>query len=172
MDQVLAGVTKRSSKKIFLVIEIILLFFIFSAASFYGGMYFSNKKVEVAEARAKALTHLNDPANPFFVNLKGSLYGKITKIDKEKAYVESSKGGERGIFNIINPVEVIEVKQGKLNTIGTTIDKVILNENADIRVTGFEEGYVIYSVVYNRDPALELNTKEASTNATVKKPIN
>lgn len=167
MDDTQAN-TNKASKKIIFGLTAAFLVLLVIAASFYSGFYLGNQKFKSAQDKIKSLTRLNNPNNKFYVNLQGSFNGEITKIDGDKAYVESNRGGQ-GIFSIPNPVEVQEVKQGKINTLGTTRDKVILNENAEIKIAGYGEGYAIYSVVYYRDPVPNFTSEDSSAAANLKK---
>lgn len=159
------GLFKGSLGKLFPVL--IPLVLLTAVLSFFSGFYLGNRNAVNLKDELNQLTALNNPKSEIYANLKGSFNGKIVRIEGNKAYVESHKGGE-GVFSVPNPVDINEFKNGKLTNLGTTREKIVLNEQADIKISGYKEGYAIYAVTYFRDPVPKFNIQESSTSPQVK----
>lgn len=111
---------------------------------------------------------LTNPQSPVFADIKGSLAGKIVKVDGNKAYIETSKGG-RGIFNILEKLPVSEIDNGKLKELSDNPEGIRLNEDAVIQIIGTNNGYSINSITYikNTLPTIEISKpNEASGSST------
>lgn len=174
LNKTMPGSTKKSSKILFILGGIILLV-IYSTLLFSGGVFLGSNSKKTASVRVNQLTRLSDPADPMFANLQGSINGQIVSIVGNKAYFKSNKGGT-GVFNISSPVLVSEILGGKVVDLGNAPDKIKLNEEATIKITGFGNGFAIYSVTYLKDtttltlPANPLeNPKTASQTAKSKR---
>ena len=158
--------TKKSIKKkiIFLIVLII-----YSLLLLFSGIILGSVGRRAAVNKLNQVTRLSNPNDPMYAGLSGSLAGKIVKIEGSKAYVLSEKGGN-GVFNISDSVSVSEIAGGKIVSLGNTRDKVRLNETGTINITGFGNGYTIYSITYLKDtpPVLTppLNPNETPKPAT------
>src|SRR3989344_6662082 len=145
--------TKKGIKK---KIILIIILIICSLLLFFSGILIGNSGRRAAINKLNQITKLSNPNDPMYANLSGSLTGKIVKIEGSKAYVLSEKGGN-GVFNISDPISVSEITGGKIVSLGNTKDNIRLNETGTISITGFGNGYAIYSIAYFKDTPPALN---------------
>lgn len=133
---------------------------IYSAILITATYYITSAK---NEANLKSvLSAFNNSNNPLFLNLSGTTNGKIVDIKGDKAWINTDKGGKL-ILSIKEPVTVSEISNGKLTELGTTIDKIKLNEHAAIRVSGYGSGYIITAVTYINDSVPNLIPGETAS---------
>ncbi len=166
------GTNKRTQfpKKFLLGILILILFALYSIGIFYAGTYYNTKKNAAVVAKAIKINQLTDQNSAIFANLKGSIKGKIIKVEGSKATIETVKG-EIGIFSLTKPLVVAELLNDKINPIGNSLTDIRLGELAEIKIRGVDRGYVIYAITYLKDysinfPFTEVN--EASVTASPK----
>lgn len=148
---------------------LILIMFVVYSAILTGVTYFITTAINERNLKG-VLNAFHNSNSPLFLNLTGIANGKIVEIKSEKAWVETGKGGKL-ILSITEPVTVSEISGGKLTELGTTIDKIKLNQNAVIKVSGYGSGYIITSVTYINDSAPNLVPEEtASVSAKQARP--
>lgn len=150
---------KSPTKKVLVILGLLVILLIYSAVLVALGIILNSRSKTTSLSKANQVTKLNNPNDPMFANLQGTINGMVTKIEGNKIYILSDKGGS-GIFNINDPVLVSEIIGGKLVELGNSVDKIKLNEPGVIKITGYGNGYTVYSVTYLKDSAPELNAED------------
>ena len=126
----------------------VILFLGYSAGLVYFAPDIKEKVGLTKNDIQRSIAVLNDPTSPKYARLQGTLEGKILKIEGNKVFLETIKGGKL-IFDISPNVLVNEIKDGKLNKLGDTPQAVKIGENSSISLTGFRNGFAVSSVTYS-----------------------
>lgn len=135
----------------------IVFLLIYSAGLFVGGVVWQKKNSP--DKSRTMLSNLNNPNSSAFLNLTGTINGKITKIEGEKIYIEPQKGGQ-AIFSLPPTLIVSEAKNGAIKEIGTTKEAIQLNRPMTMLIKGFNNGFAVTSITYAADNPLTGQMKE------------
>lgn len=159
---------KSTKKKILLLVALVIYSLILLLAGFTMGII--NKLPEVS--KINFLSKLNNPNDPLYANLQGTIVGKVVNITGDRATLITDKGGTV-IFNLATPIIVSEIDGEKLNQLGTTPDTIRLNDTGAIKIVGIGNGYAISSITYfkNSFPNLVPPTQLNKTATQSAKPV-